>query len=245
MLSDYLADLCAVEITICLLKERINSLINKREYAVQAKQPTIAENPGPFLGFLWLIPMALLAVLTLCVVGFILWFFFQNWFFGILVGICCGFVALLMFGGVAWFWCQYDDSRERHRSDVSVYQASIRDYEREMQRWQSAKDGIPKIDQEIELIYKDLDEVERKSRYLMSFNYIPNGYRYLHALLYLYDWFSSCQSEDMDYAISRYDNNQYSPKVTHLYNDRYEILDRLLWRNSETIRFLQGLKSLQ
>lgn len=244
MLKEYVADLCAASIAKELLHKRCAFLCRVLNDAISAKQPVISEQPGFFWAAILVIPMIILVIVALALIAGVIWFFGYNWLLGILVGIAGGFFALLILGGAVSLFEIVEGQWEEYSEKVEKHKRSVENFESDMERWREEKSQIPKLEEEIAIIRREIDQVSQECDRLLDMNRIPTQYRYLTALLFIYDWFKSSGTEDMNMAISQYDRDHYTMHIKDLDNNKYQLLSQLLARESTTIQLLRQMKYL-
>ncbi len=144
--------------------------------------------------------------------------------FAIIVGICwfnaddvpdSGFLDFIMFawtvfGGICLFasikfiidcFNEKKQAEEQYKIDQQIYRKELQEAKELQAHRQSL---IPVITEEIKNREKEIKKIEGYLETAYQANIIPTRYRDIYAAIYLYDWFVSGGSDDMDMALNTY-----------------------------------------
>lgn len=115
-------------------------------------------------------------------------------------------MVFFMIGGVAIglipLSCKNRD--EEYEENMIEYQEQMKEYESIMMSDEEARKEIPYLKQVKAYIIKELRKINYLVECAYNINIIPTRYRDRYAVTYLYDWFATSGSDDMDMALSIY-----------------------------------------
>ncbi len=192
MLVTYLSDLSALHMAKLQVEQKMEELEERYEEAVYEKEnvpePTIIseEETGAFVG-------GLLVGIFLIIVGFmdIIIISFLAGLLGWIMAIPC---AIFLISGAS----KNADIRERNDREIARYRKEqnkcierigVMEMIMPTQK-QAASKEIEKIDEALDVLYRA--------------NVIPRRYRDNYVIFYLYDWFSTGSSTDLDMALNTF-----------------------------------------
>lgn len=197
LLVPYLQDICALELAKKQCEDKIALLNTKEAEARRAleRQPQakLIEHSYHF-SFLWSVAQLGLFVFFVSVVMCL----FEN-DYGYLVFICDVYVVLfLVFMYVVFVLVTFWDQCSRNGKSKRAWKRERNALSTELESTRrTQKAEVPGLQREIHVI----EGLLAKS---YGANLIPGRYRELYAAVYLYDWFSTSQADNMDMALNTY-----------------------------------------
>lgn len=212
LLVTYLEDICSIYIAMRkidgLVSERQGSIneLNRSRMLIPPKEPEYkGESPigcgGIFAAFLCLLGLN----------GFFCMAFLTDsntyepvWLF---VG---AFLILVIYGVITLMRDLADaqDIRESNAEMKEAYLEQVKAYDESVAREKLEKElNRPKVQQlreEINSLYISRNQAVHVLNKLYSANVIPAQYRNMYAVVYLYRWFKTSGSDDLDHALSMF-----------------------------------------
>lgn len=223
-LVPYLQDICTLYLAERKLREKIKWLtdrINHLSYEIVVtppKEPSY-EKSGCFEGFAW--------ILGLFMAG------------GSVLGLMSGEdlsgfemipVMGIIIGGVILAFAIGANSEQRKTNDElrKNYEAALKAYERDVDNAKRQnvlnKEKIPELLARKEMFSNELKKVSKLLKQAYSVNVIPRHYRDVYAAVYLYDFFSTGRSDDLDMALSLFVLEQIKDKLDKIIQQQADIL---------------------
>lgn len=131
--------------------------------------------------------------------------------FGILTGLREGFPGSLIFVlflisaiPIAIGIGNIVSVRKNNAERYETFQRNLHNYEAKKRRIDEERKKIGPLENEKRKYLQEKKRIESVLGELYSANIIPSRYRDMYAAAYLYDWFSSGQSDDLDHALGMY-----------------------------------------
>ena len=94
--------------------------------------------------------------------------------------------------------------RKNNSEKYANYLRALRQYEATSQRIAEERKKIEPLERELRIYQQEKRRIERVLDEVYSANIIPSRYRDLYSAAYLYDWFFTGQSDDLDHALAMY-----------------------------------------
>ncbi len=110
-------------------------------------------------------------------------------------------ITILFCGGSIYLGLQ---AAQANRRKQSAYKRKRAEYERISQENQLAQQQIPALQTDLQKCFVEKHRVQTLLLQVYNANIIPRCYRNISVATYLYDWFSSCRSTDLDTALNMY-----------------------------------------
>lgn len=220
-LVPYLHNICALHLTVRKINRKIDALsreikrLNEGQPVPVASWPeepqkfTVESGCGMTFGLL---------CVFLCILGF-----------GMASG-DFGLTILYLVSGAIGFFCittvinVYKSEKEQY--EIACVQYEIDDKLRqevmaENQRW---KDRVPAVTEERTRWRKERSRVEKLLQQAYAVNIIPKYYRDIYPAVYLYDWFSTTQEDDVAMALNMFVLEEIKAKLDRMISNQSEII---------------------
>lgn len=132
-------------------------------------------------------------------------------FCGMIFGVC----ALVM----------YMKSKKEHQKALIRYKERLQEYE-EAQQYNAEirKKELPRVQAAIKKWSWESGRVTCLLQDAYNVNIIPSRYRNIYAAVYLYDWFSTSQADDLDMALSMFVLEEIKEKLDTIIANQSEII---------------------
>lgn len=118
-------------------------------------------------------------------------------------------IILFVFPGVPSFsavliYIAYQfKARKKLKSDMIQYEKALDEYSRaQIANQEKVSSELPKINSDIQFLAREIKRIESILKRAYQANIIPSRYRNTYAAIYLYDWFSTSQADDLDAALN-------------------------------------------
>lgn len=156
----------------------------------------------------------------------------------IAVGVLLGLFATI--SGWIVFKSEYiseDEIKDRNEQIEKEYLEAQRRYEEELQQieWMKAinRPKVLNLQKEINELYSQKNEAVHVRNQLYAANIIPSPYRNIYAAVYLYRWFSTSESDDLDHALGMFVLEEIKSKLDVVIEQEAEIIlnQRLMMAN--------------
>ena len=222
-LVPYLRDVCACELLIRKLndsirynQERIQAIERKnycREPVLQYYEPE-SYTMDDFLGDVGTISISVVAAVALCL--FTGWFQYA-WCLAVILSPIILWPALRIIEGKLDRKSCEDQYELDYQEEMQKYNASIRAQQADAPKVAAHQEQINTLTNELRTVNSLMNDVYRA-------NIIPSQYRNIYAAMYLYEWFDTSGSDDLDHALSMF-----------VLEEIKERLDRVIYQQSEII----------
>lgn len=225
----YLKDVCALE----LAEQKLNEARSDLEYEIYAlqerKQDLAIPTPYPTLESnekgIMLIVGAILYVGIYFLLKLIELLFLKGLF-------TLGIAVLMFWLGIS----ELQKAKKSNEFRLNEYHALcakrktlLENVEREY------KETVPEINRELNVCKRELHSVRTTLKAVYAANIIPNRYRDIYTAIYLYDWFSTSKSTDLDHALSMYVLEEIKDRLDQIIENQSAILlnQRIMIANQE------------
>ncbi len=224
-LITYLRDICALHFVLRRI-EGYRSRLHSNMLAVEAgsgfKKPMTPYYESCYSGgviFLLLFG-AFLALLGIGTIqgGMIDYY---NDGFGVKFGI---FVVLVGLVCIALALVSIKNTKKANEETAEEYNEELEKYKRIQSQDDEARRKLPSMQCEINRWDEEANKVRRTLRSLYGANVIPTRYRDIYAAVYLYDWFSSGGSDDMDHALGMYVLEEIKSRLDRIIANQSEMI---------------------
>lgn len=223
-LVPYLRDICALYMAERKLEKIIAKLTKKIEYLsgdiyVNPPKEPVYESTGCFEIFGWILGLFMTGGPILCLLsGEDLSGFEALVFVAILVG-----VGILIFVGSATH-----EQSKTNKIRQEVYEAALAEYKVDVdnakQQTSMNHAKVPALQEERQTYIDELKKVNRLLKKVYSANVIPSHYRDVYAAVYLYDFFSTGRSDDLDMALNTFVLEQIKEKLDIIIQQQADII---------------------
>ncbi len=225
-LVPYLQNLCALE----LVNFGFFAKIHKSQEKIDAFQKELADNPKPYREEIPIltkgrITSLIIGTLLLCIAigGYIL-----NAKQGE-VSSTDNFAQALPYGIIGWlFWIgavkRFIGAAREAKQEEELYPYRLKKYqETEVKNNKIRAQDLPAAQQEKQQWEAEFECSDALLKQLYNVNIIPRKYRNIHAIVYLYDLFSTSRVDDIDAALERYDPDELEDELTELIDNKTEL----------------------
>lgn len=141
----------------------------------------------------------------------------------------CGLISAALGGFFFWRFCkEARDEREDNDIKWEIYQEELKQYKADCKQakedYRRYKTHIPFIQKEIETLKSEKNDLEKLLTKVYGANVIPSHYRNIYAAVYLYDWFSTSASDDLDHALSMFVLEEIKAKLDMIIEQQSEMI---------------------
>lgn len=141
----------------------------------------------------------------------------------------CGCFLAALGGFFFWRFCkEARDEREDNDIKWEIYQEELKQYKADCKQakedFRRYKTHIPVIRKEIETLKAEKDKLQELLTKVYGANVIPSHYRNIYAAVYLYDWFSTSASDDLDHALSMFVLEEIKAKLDTIIEQQSEMI---------------------
>ena len=148
-----------------------------------------------------------------------------GWFF-VFCGAICAVGTLIM----------YLKSRKDYLKEMRWYKERLQKNE-EAQRYNARvrERELPQVQSAIKKWSRESGRVTSLLKEAYSVNIIPSRYRNIYAAVYLYDWFSTSQADDLDMALNMFVLEEIKEKLDRIIENQMDIIlnQRLMLANQQ------------
>lgn len=215
-LVPYLQNICALHLLHNKVRDHCRTLMEKENQIVRGtrvQRPIEPQWRGNGCAG------GLIAFGVVCLFGFVMTLdIFQN----------AGWITVLfLVGGVLFVLCGIVENKSTKKAfelQYHQYKTELNRYERIQEDDKMARATIPLLQKEraqYEAEYRKLEELLEEA---YNVNIIPRQYRDIYAAVYLYDWFSTGGSDDMDMALNMYVLEEIKDRLDRIIRNQYEML---------------------
>ena len=219
-LVPYLRDVCALQLALNKLRGRLAELEYQKRRLEQGvyscnkpNEPYYDSENGIFLLVLGIFTSLLSILIFRVDLDLFGWFFL----FGGLIEIISGVV-------------KYSNVSQENFQKEKAYKDQLAVYQQTQTKNSQAKQSIPAIENEMRQCRLEIKRANDALTKVYCANVVPSHYRKMYAAVFLYDWFSTGQSDDLDMALNMF-----------VLEEIKEKLDRII-ANQETIILNQYLQ---
>lgn len=200
-LVPYLRSICALHLTERRLREHLWKLEDKEKSLIRGQsyeKPKYPEQESVGCGTIMLLAFG--AMLLFCGIGlrFDLSSIDGSDRMMILIFLFLG--GLMLWGGIA----SVRESKNNHEYDVQIYKRKLAQYEQVQRNNTDLRKKLPNVRSEIGKCEQEIVRVQQLLDQLYRANIVPAQYRGIYPSVYLYDWFSTSQANDLDHALTMY-----------------------------------------
>jgi len=221
-LIQYLRDICSLHYTISLFEDSIDyqrRLIKELEDSVRVPIPRFEnQTESEVYGLLFGIgvvelvcSLGLKGITLIAYVGFI----------NVLANIGLAFGMIFTLYGGCMIWLENSNNKAIEQSNIEKHAQYMLDLD------EAKKQIAPQRKEHEEWIafmQEEKNKVEKILNKAYSANIIPNYYRDMYCAVYLYDWFQSGQSTDIDRALSMYVLEEIKARLDQIILNQQNIL---------------------
>lgn len=224
LLVPYLRDVCSVELLLnrvqneaAIAQNNVYSYSNKYN---SDKKPIEPQSVGSYEGSgcgCWAVTILLLAVSLFCI-------FLSESLILMIVGCFLGMVALFAIRFISEEFSDRSRELDVHDSQMETYKQALDAYNsREGEReFNLAK--AQEWNRMLSVRNQRVTEVQRLRDKVYKANVIPLPYRNIYAAHFLYDYFRSSQSDDMDHALQMFVLEEIKQKLDRIIDQQTEII---------------------
>ena len=213
-LIPYLKDVCALHLALHKLQKRLDTLEYQKHslekgvhHKDKPKEPFYESANGAFLlGFGIFTVLFSFAMFTLDID-------FLGWF------MVLGGIMEIIMGAVRLAHTTRENQNKRE-----VYNYELAAYQEVQRKNDNARKAIPGIVNEIRECRIEIESVKEVLRRVYYANIIPGHYRNMYAAVFLYDWFSTGMSDDMDMALNMFVLEEIKEKLDRIIRNQEEII---------------------
>lgn len=227
-LVPYLQNVCSME----LLREKIDAIESKYSVQVTQKQlipkPTAPAKPQlkfpPITAYIF---MFILSVGILACVLFIALMIFMvddKGFFSYVLLIAAAIGLLMLIGMAEDPLYDIQSTWRYNKSERRRYKYETETLDNRVHQWKHRMDTIVPIRKKADFWYGELRKAENLLDELYSVNIIPGQYRNKYAALYLYQYFSESQFDDLAMALNTFVLEEIKEKLDKIIRNQSEIL---------------------
>ncbi len=222
-LVPYLQSVCALELAANKLANRDNKLAGQIQQMQNGKYNPVPkrQEPEPEITCGRLISILLgvffIGLALLMLMG-ILMYKERGMFWAVaLLGSIGGF---FLWGAIS----SIKESNERNASQENKYRKALENYENIRIENKNALRKIPQVQGEQQNCLAERRKVATTLQRVYSANIIPRQYRNIYAAVYLYDWFSTSQADDLDMALNMFVLEEIKAKLDRIIANQTEII---------------------
>lgn len=220
-LVPYLQNICALHLAKDKIEDQYASLYFKEKKLQDGAKklpapPTPPTEEHSFFGI-----VGLIGGISSLFLGFICYFFELSILAGFLyiLGACHLFVA----------WFSYTSTNDKNEEKKAKYKTAMDKYNKEFQKIQSEnkhlrEHELPAVQAKLRVSLREKKKVERLLVEMYDVNIIPSRYRDIYVAIYLYDWFSTSQADDLDMALSMFVLEEIKDKLDTIIANQAEII---------------------
>lgn len=219
ILVPYLKDVCVVELLCRKLSNEVD-VIKRSADRAQQQVREIYNIKAPYepvrtdyktTGFSWVsFLIGLVGAATLFAPNLPLFFIF----------LCVAECALFMY----WAFAGISSAEDQYEAAMREYQQQKWQYDKQLAQKRTYEEKYYALKKECQAMQQEYHNAEMLKTQLYGVNIIPSRYRTVHAAYYLYDYFSTCQENDLDKIIQ-----------TMLLDEIVQRLDRVIEQQSEIL----------
>lgn len=227
-LVPYLEDVCALymaDMEICAKMFGAQKEIIVLQRGEELEPPAAPEHEEyfGFLAFLGYVGIFLMCDAILIIISTI----FDGWgkvppTFGVIMIIVDFLMGLflLFIGKSEWKVKKYNRELDRQ------YKEAVRQHQQETEklliRNEEARKKIPDLEKQMENLSCERKRIAKTLNEVYAANIVPSHYRNMYAAVYLYDYFSTSRSNDLDMALSMFVLEQIKDKLDLIIESQHE-----------------------
>ena len=213
-LVPYLRDVCALHLALHKMQERLDSL-DYRKRALERGVHSGEKPREPFYDPANGVFAIVCGVFTFFFSFVMFWLNidFLGWF------MILGSIIEVIFGAV-----RYGDVTKENSNKKEAYDYQLAEYQEIQRKNEKARQSIPSIVNEMRECRLEMERVEDALRRVYYANVIPRHYRNMYAAVFLYDWFSTGRSDDLDMALNMFVLEEIKEKLDRIIANQKEII---------------------
>lgn len=236
-LGRYMQNVCSLHLAKEELQGKI-SILKRDIWALKDEEcPQMPDSPElinqPILSWIFMI---ICVVASMPFIGGAVFVVFQG-IIGMTIGlgVPLGIVAVIFLCVAANQYekikCVFDSNREM----MEQYEDICRSLPRRIAEWEGRQALVPPMEQECSQLLDDYLEADRLLNMVYSANVIPFHYRNTYAAMYLYEYFSNSQEDDITIALNTFVLEQVKEKLDKVIKNQARIIlnQRVFLANQE------------
>lgn len=228
-LVPYLRDVCALHLALHKMEGRWDSLDYRKgslESGIHSgekpSEPFYDTANGVFIIGFGVFTILFSFVMFSLGIGFLGWFFILGGIMEIIIGAV-----------------KYRTVTEENSNKREIYNYQLAAYQETESKNDRERKAIPGIVNEMRECQYEMSRVKDTLRRVYCANVIPGHYRNMYAAVFLYDWFSTGRSDDLDMALNMFVLEEIKEKLDRIIENQQEILLNQYLQMSEQRRSIE------
>lgn len=244
-LVPYLEDVCALymaDLEVCAKMFGVQKEILVLQHGEEIEPPAEPEHEeylGAVGSFLGALGICMMCAITLPLIALLVPEKERGsapFAFYIILGVVCFLLGLFL-----WKYCG-EPEREVRKNNEELdrqYEEAVRQYRIEKRkisdRNEEARKKIPDLEKQMGNLSNERKKIAKTLDAVYAANIIPSHYRDMYAAVYLYDFFSTSRSNDLDMALNTYVLEQIKDKLDVIIQKQHESIlnQRLILANQQ------------